>query len=120
MGNVFLGERSITYGYVQNCKTAYLSGVCFDRQLDEVPPFSLSFFFPFCLSLLSFCPPKKKKVASTSDSAMQYGMLIHRLCARTLIREMQDGSNFAENPIENEFLRKNVKGSVIELGCKYK
>ena len=31
-----LGERQITYAYVQKCRMAYLKGRCVDRDMDEV------------------------------------------------------------------------------------
>jgi len=93
--SIYHGERTIVYGFVPNCQVAQLRGLCGDRELDMI--------------------------ANTHQLAVTQGDLIHRLCARTMIKDWveDNGANYSDDPVEHELLKKQRKKQIIELGCKY-
>ncbi|XP_046570901.1 protein mono-ADP-ribosyltransferase PARP4-like [Haliotis rubra] len=89
---LFNGSRQVVYGLVPNCTMATLKAVVGGQEVSTV--------------------------VSTSELSITTGMIVHRLTARSLIRDWEDGMLSADRT-QHEILKLNLKNYVIDLSKEY-
>ncbi|XP_065065834.1 protein mono-ADP-ribosyltransferase PARP4-like isoform X2 [Rhopilema esculentum] len=89
---LFNGYRQVIYGFVPHCRMATLSAKIGDRELSTM--------------------------VSTTDLNVTTGKILHRLAARAVIKDWEDGT-LSESRTEHEMLKREMKDKVIELSIKH-
>ncbi|KAK3097154.1 hypothetical protein FSP39_006899 [Pinctada imbricata] len=89
---LFSGSRQVVYGYVPNCLMATLTATIAGQEISTV--------------------------VSTSGLNVSYGKIVHRLTAKAVIRDWEDGMLSADK-VDHEKRKMNMKTDIIELSKKY-
>ncbi|XP_041352469.1 protein mono-ADP-ribosyltransferase PARP4-like isoform X2 [Gigantopelta aegis] len=89
---LFSGSRQVVYGYVPNCTMATLKAVVGGQEVCTV--------------------------VSTSDLGITRGLTVHRLTARAIIRDWEDGM-LSSDRTRHEILKMNLKPYIIDLSTEY-
>ncbi|XP_053398285.1 protein mono-ADP-ribosyltransferase PARP4-like [Mercenaria mercenaria] len=89
---LFNGSRSVIYGYVPNCTMATLRA--------------------------SIAGEEVSTMVSTSDLSITDGNILHRLTARAIISDWEDGVLSADRT-DHEIVKMNTKDYIIELSKQY-
>ncbi|XP_052241111.1 uncharacterized protein LOC127851394 isoform X2 [Dreissena polymorpha] len=89
---VFSGSRQVIYGFVPNCTMATLKA--------EVAGYEVS------------------TMVSTSDLSITEGNILHRLTARAIISDWEDGV-LSPDKTDHEIVKMNTKNYIIELSKEY-
>ncbi|PIK52072.1 putative poly [Apostichopus japonicus] len=92
LGALFNGSRLVVYGFVQHCLTATLKAVIDGQELSTI--------------------------VSTSKLSITKGLILHRLTARALIRDWEDGMLDTDR-IKEQLSREDEKASIIELSKRF-
>jgi len=92
ISSLFHGERQIIYGFVPNCTMATLHAFLNEQHLETV--------------------------VSAPELLMTKGKMLHRLAARSMIRDWEDGL-LSLNPADQQLVKKNDKTATIDLSIKY-
>ncbi|KAJ8314784.1 hypothetical protein KUTeg_006934 [Tegillarca granosa] len=89
---LFNGSRQVIYGFVPNCLMATLYAEIAGQQISTV--------------------------VSTSDLSVTQGKILHRLTAKAVIRDWEDGV-LAPDRTDHHVMKMNMKKDIIELSKKY-
>ncbi|CAG5134171.1 unnamed protein product, partial [Candidula unifasciata] len=89
---LFSGSRQIVYGFVANCTMATLKATVDGQEVSTV--------------------------VSTSDLSVTEGLLVHRLTARAVIRDWEDGV-LSNDRTQHEMAKMDLKNYIIDLSKKY-
>lgn len=89
---LFSGSRQVVYGYVPNCLMATLKANIAGHEVSTV--------------------------VSTSDLSTTEGKILHRLTARAIISDWQDGV-LSPDRTDHEIVKMNTKNFIIELSKEY-
>ncbi|XP_067947430.1 protein mono-ADP-ribosyltransferase PARP4-like [Watersipora subatra] len=90
--SVFNGNRIVVYGFASNCFMATLQAVIDGREVSTV--------------------------VSASPITASTGLTIHRLAARAVIQDWENGC-LSTDSVEHELLKKKQKASIIEMSKEY-
>ncbi|XP_013399831.1 poly [ADP-ribose] polymerase 4-like [Lingula anatina] len=90
--SLFNGSRQVVYGFVPNCMQATLKAM--------IAGFEVS------------------TVVSTSDLSITKGKILHRLTAKAILRDWEEGS-LDDDRTQHEVLKMNRKNLIIQLSTKY-
>ncbi|XP_012936925.2 protein mono-ADP-ribosyltransferase PARP4, partial [Aplysia californica] len=90
--SLFNGSRQVVYGFVPNCTMAVLKAKVGGQEVSTV--------------------------VSTSELSITEGLLVHRLTARALIRDFEDGV-LSTDRTQHEVAKMNLKSTVIDLSKEY-
>ncbi|KAK6170199.1 hypothetical protein SNE40_018651 [Patella caerulea] len=89
---LFNGSRQVVYGFVPNCTLATLKAVIDGQEVSTV--------------------------VSTPELNITRGQILHRLTARSIIRDWEDGM-LSSDKTDHEVIKRNLKPYIIELSKDY-
>ncbi|ESO93254.1 hypothetical protein LOTGIDRAFT_119348, partial [Lottia gigantea] len=89
---LFNGSRQVVYGFVPNCTLATLKAVIDGEEISTV--------------------------VSTPDLNITTGQILHRLTARSVIRDWEDGM-LSSDKTQHEVIKKNLKEYIINISKEY-